>query len=308
MARLLTLCTLLLAVTAASAQSNSVQWIKDPVQAINLAKQLKRPLMVYVQASERYRDDQIDREHSRSFRNPVVVEKVHRNFVPLQLSRVRHRDKLEQFGFSQVANMEMTFVSPDGEILGRLSPQGIAQDESLLQKLSMITEIWGKKVYTTEVKPKLSDPETESKELIAALELVVQMRIKVAEQDVIKLLERPRLDARVRQSAYETLAELSTKPAVEKLLELAHGGDEKAAQALGKCTPIGAEFMLADLKADAAPFDYVTYKAITKICRISKPKSERFFENARQRLKDNELERVTKQVRVVVERWKVANE
>ncbi len=307
MARLLGLLSLLFATSFAPAQNNLIQWRRDPAAAIAEAQQAKRPLLVYVLASERYRDNQLDREQKRSFKDPRVMRRV-RNFIPLRLSRAQHRNILDQFGFSQQANMVMAFMTPEGEQLGRLSATGIAQADSLAQKLEMVYEAYGKKIFDEEVRPKFDNEKTKSNELRQALQLVSDYNIKAADKSVIALLERERLNATVRKAVYETLVALGTKTALDKLLELGQGGDEAAAKALQRCTPAAAELMLSHLKADAEPFDYLAYQTVTRICRVPKPKPERYFENSSQRLKEGEIQRVSEQVRAVAQRWKELND
>jgi hypothetical protein len=307
MVRMVILGGVLLSSAVALAQNNAINWRRDPGQAVAEAQRSFKPLMVFVLASERYRDDQIDREQKRSFRNPRVMKKAEK-FVPLRLSRAQHRQILHEFGLPEEANMIMSFVAPDGTVLGQISAQGIAQDESLLQKMSMIFDAYGRQLYEKEIKPVLTDEETKSGDLDKALTLVAHLEIGTADQDLLKLLERPRLATGTKRKVYELLALLSTKPAVDKLLELAAGGDALATGALEKCNPVAAEMMISELKADEEPFNYLVYEAVTKICRVPDPKPEPFFENSPAKEKQDEVERVKNIVRGVAQRWKAFNE
>ena len=136
------------------------------------------------------------------------------------------------------------------------------------------------------------------------MQFVGEYRITSAEKDALALLERPRLESAVRNAIYEALAELSTKDGVSKLLELARGGDNQAAKAIEKCTPAGAEVLIADLTPDAEPFDYAVYKAAAQICGIRNVKPQKYFENAKPRLKEEEVERVRGLVQDAAKRWK----
>jgi hypothetical protein len=307
MRRVAVLSLLLLSAVVVQAQNNAIQWRREPAQAVAEAKRVNRPILAYVLASERYRDDQLDREHKRSFRDKRVMRRAARDFVPLRLSRARHRDLLREFGFSEQANMEMSFVTPDGKIIGRISAMGIAQVDSLIQKMDMVFEEYAKRVYADQVKGVLSDSDAKVKDIQQALDLVYQMRMKFAISDLITLLGREDLSPALHNSICRTLAAFSTRAAVDKLLELAKAGDKVAAKELGNCTPVAAEFMLPTLKLDEEPFDYDVYEIITRICRIPKAKPERFFENAPTYMKKEELERVDQAVRAAAAAWKAAN-
>ena len=203
--------------------------------------------------------------------------------------------------------MEISFLTPDGEVLGTLSASGVTVD-SLSQKMSLVLVTWGNKIFESEVKPTLADENAKPDDLKQAVRLVSDFSISAADKSIIALLDRPRLDPSVRKAVLDTLPQLSTKDSVAKLLELARAGDAAATKALEQCTPVVAEALLKEMKADAVPFDYVVYKAVTQICKVPKPKPEKFFENSNQKLIDDELKRVTEVVAVAAQKWKAENE
>ncbi len=305
--RTIAICTVLVQAGLALAQNNAINWRRDPQQAVAEAQRTGLPIMAYVRASERYRDDQLDREHKRSFRDPRIMKKAEM-FVPLLMSRAQHRQILTQFGFSERANMVMSFVTPTGEQLGQISAQGIAQVESLSQKLTKVYQAYGQHLYKNEVKPRLDKKKLKPGEVKQALELVARFRIQAAEKDVIELLERDRVPASVQRYVYETLAILSSKDAVEKLIELAREDDKLARQALDKCNPVAAEMMLEGLKAEPGEFDFLLYEVVTTICRVPDTKPERWFENSNEHMLREEIDRVSNIVRTVAKRWKALNE
>jgi hypothetical protein len=267
MTRASAVLVLLLGAAPAFAQQDTIPWLTEPQQAVNEAKRSLRPLMVYVLASNKYRDDKLDHLQKAALEDPRVV-RLSRQFVPLRLSRSINRDVLGSFGLSESANMEMSFVTPDGPVLG-----------------------------DTEAKPPA---------LKRAVQLVGYFRLTAADQGLIELLDRPRLDRTLRGEVYDTLAALSTKTAIDKLFELAVAEDSRAAKALEKCTPLGAEHLLDQLSAD--DFNYGVYKTVTQACDIRNVKSAKFFENAKPRLKQEEVDRVTKLVREAAQRWKQQND
>jgi hypothetical protein len=286
-------------------QESPIPWRTDPQQAVREAQASKRPLMVYVLASTKDRDNDVEREQKQALSSPRVLRLAQR-FVPLRLSRSMHRDLLKGFGLPESANMMMSFVTPNGEVLGTLGAGGVAQVDSLAQKLAGAFDVYTKQLLDTEVKPKLANPEAKPAELKQALGLVQEFSIAAADEELIKLLERPRLDSSVRVMVCDTLAGLSTKTAINNLLELYRGGDASAAKALEKCTPAGAELLLSELNAEAEPFDYSLYKAVTQSCGIRNIKPARFFEKGSAKLKEQELDRIRKLVHDAAQRWKEA--
>jgi len=305
--RWLSAAVLVAVAQAAWAQNTSIQWRTDIRTAINEAKSSNRPLMVYLSGSERDDQSRLERDQRRAFKSARVMARAQR-FVPLKLSRSTHRNQLSDFGFTEHSEMEMRFVTSDGESLGSLGASGVAQESSLAQKLQAAYLDYGRKLYEKSLKATLEDENAKPNDLVSALQQVGQFTIQQADTTVIKLFDRQRLDANVRKTALETLATLSNKASVEKLLELARGGDKPAEKALEKCTPVAAEMIAANLKADAEPFDYLAYKTAGTICRVPQLKPERFFTNSNAKLKMDEVTRVVEQIKNVATRWKAENE
>lgn len=281
----------------------SVRWLAEPQQAVAEAQRSLRPLMVYVLASNKDRDPKLDHEQKRALADPQVIRLSNR-FVPLRLSRSMHQDVLSSFGLSERANMEMSFVTPDGQVLGNLSAGGVAQASSLANKLILVFQSYVKKLYDSSVKPVLENPESPPNDLRQAVQMAAAFHMTMADAALIELAEQPRLDATVRTAIYDTLASLSTKTAVQKLLAWARDGDARAANALGKCTPAGAEHLLDELSPEAEEVDYAVYKTVVGICNIRNIKPERFFVRGQPRLKQEEIERVTRLVRDAAQRWR----
>lgn len=295
--------TLWLGMGVAVAQESVIQWLTDPQPAIAEARRSYRPLMVYVLASSKDRDDKIENAQRAALADPRVTTLCQR-FVPLKLSRSQHRDILQDFGLPESANMMMSFVSPDGEKLGDLGASGVGQASSLAGKMRLVLQTYGKKLYDAEVKPALAKPDAKPDELKSALRMVTAFEMSAAEDSVLELLARPKLDAATKTLACEALAQLSSEKGVTGLLDLAHTGDKQAEKALEKCNPAGAEIMVAGLQKEGQPFDYVAYKAAAKICGIKNTKPEKYFETAKPQLRQQEIERVTRLVQEAAQRWK----
>jgi hypothetical protein len=292
---------------SAAAQSTDLPWRTDPQQAVAEAHQQDRPLLVYVLAGTKDRDDKLEQAHHRSFSDPRV-QRLAQRFIPLKLSRSVHRDVLKDFGLSESANMVISFVTPGGKVLGEISAGGIAQAESLAAKLAAVLQSFSETTYEDRLKPILESADAKAADVKAALRTIGELRITVAEQDLVKFLEREQLDPALRSAACETLAALSTKSAVGKLLDLSGAGDKAAAKALEKCTPVGAEYLWADLQPDATPFDYPLYKLITKICDVREAKPEKWFDTAKPKVRQDHLAKIEKLVHEAAKRWKEAND
>ncbi len=307
MTRVLTLLVVLAGLAGVVRAQPQIRWRTEPQQAVREAQANMRPLMVYVLAATRDRDDDVEREQRRSLADPRVLQ-MSQNFVPLRLSRSQHRDILAQFGLPQSANMIMSFVAPNGDQLGTISAAGIANTESLLEKLALVQRAYAGKIYDSEVKPVLENEDAKPADQRRALLLVRELRITDADQLIITMIEeRARLNTGIRKLAYEVLAALSTTESVNKLLDWAWDGDAVATKALERCTPVAAEQMMVELQADAEYFPYPVYQIVTKICNVPKPKREKFFEQAKKRLKEEELERVRNIVRQAAQQWRIAN-
>lgn len=287
----------------ALAQVGAIQWQTDPQQAVSQAERANLPLMVYVLGASSDRDNKIEREQRRALADERVVQ-LAQSFVPLRLSRSQHADVLADFGLDRTASMMMSFVTPKGERLGTLPADGVARADVLARKLVEVYLAYGRKLYTSEIKPVLENPGSKPNDLKTALRAVNEFHITAADQAVIALLERPKLSAELKKLACDALAGLSTKAAVEKLVESMRQGDKNAGRALENCTPEGADLLLAQLKADDANFDYPLYKIIAKICGHANTRPAKFFEGSDVKARTQELERLRQTVQEAVRQWR----
>ncbi len=297
----------LLCCAAAAAQTGDLGWRTDPQPAVAEAKRLNRPLMVYVLGSTRDRDEKLDDAQRRAL-SDARVQRLAQRFVPLKLSRSVHRDVLKDFGLSESANMMMSFVTPDGKSLGDLGAAGIAQADSLAAKMKLVLRAFAEALYQTELKPVLTSADAKPADVKHALQAVAEQRIIAAETDLVALLDREKPDPALRPAACEALAALSTKTAVTKLLDLSGAGDKAAAKALEKCTPAGAEHLLALLKPDDDPFDYPLYKIVTKLSGIREVKPQKWFDTAKPKARQEYFDKLDQLVRDTARAWKEAND
>jgi hypothetical protein len=313
MVRLTSSLLLLWGAAWASAQSGGgiIPWQSEPQRAIQMARSANRPLLVYVVPPVRERvkegSDKLENRQERAFKDLAVLKQA-RNFVPLKLMRGTYREANREFGFSEAAGYEIRFVTPDGHALGAVPSSDVAVAETLAKRIAAAWEEFIRNVYQTQVKPILDKKDATSAELKSALKLVSDFRIVAAEKDVIELLDRERLDAGTRTSIDETLATLSTKDAVAKLLDRARAGDASATKALDKMTPEGAVLLLPELNPGADKFDYFVYRVVTKVAGVKNVKPEKYFQASEAVHKAEEVQRVSDAVKAAAEKWKAQND
>ncbi len=282
-----------------------LQWLTDPQAAVQQARKTNRPIFAYVLAATRDRDDDVEAAQRKTLADPAVVRSASR-FVLLRLSRSQHRNVLADFGFSPAANMEASFIrlaAAKGEKIGDVSQSGLSNPDTLLQKLDMVFKEHRRLVYESDIRPVLEKADTKTAELKTALRGVIEFEISEADRSVIALLSREKLDPAVAAEAYEALAVMSTKPAIEKLADAADK-DAKAAKALESCNALGAEHMMEMVKPDAAAFRFEVYKAACKICGIKNMKEARWWDKANDKLKADEVNRVRELVRKAADRYR----
>jgi hypothetical protein len=300
---LLMLVGALLLVPQTAAQENTtIHWSLKVEEAVAQAQQAKRPLMFWVLGRSDSRDGRLERDQKRVFGDPLVVE-LSRRFVTVRLSRSRYRDLLEKWNLSPETNLEIVFVTPAGEKIDTLAPQGVARPDTFARKMTLVFRHYRQQMFELEIKPKLESEETSEQDLRTALKLIAEFLILSADESVIKLLEREPLTAEVRDDVYDTLAALSTPASVDKLLERATR-DHQASAALLRCTPDAAEQMLPALDGEDAELRLAVYHAVTRICRIRDVKNDRFWQGRIESLKQKEVERVRRIVTATAKRWR----
>lgn len=308
MPRMLAPAVILLgAATVALAQSGQgIIWQSNPQQAVALAQKANRPLLCYVLATTSDRAERLERDQRRALADSKVVS-LARRFVCVKISRVRHKEFLEPFHLRENASLEISFVAPTGEQLGSISGGGVAEADTLAEKLYRVFDFHRQKLFDRELRPVLENKDAKPNEIQAALQTVREFTIGGADATVAALLDRGDLDTKTTTRCYDVLAELSTKISVEKLMSLAESGDTKATKALSKCTPAAAEMMLESWITQEGLIRLELYQAMGKICRIKSLKSDKWWQNAKDYLKTKEIDRVTELVRKSAEAWKTEN-
>ncbi len=282
--------------------NRSISWTLDARAAVAEAQRSERPIMFWVLSAEGDRVDDVERDQKRAFSDATVVELSGR-YVPVRLSRSQHRDLLVRWGLSPSTNMEIVFTTPGGDKIDTLSPSGAANARSLAQKMALVYRQYRNQVFAKEIKPAFDAEDTQTKALLVGLKRVQNMLILDADQAVIKLLSNEKLDPSVKTAALETLAVLSTRASTKELLTRA-ATDPKSAKLLEKCTPMAAEQMLEALDGEDDGLRMAVYQAVSKVCGVSGVKPARFFEQAPERARADELRRVKQIVERTARAWR----
>jgi hypothetical protein len=290
--------------TAALAQSGGINWQRDVSAALNEARRTQRPLMFYIVGPTSDRPDS-EKDQRVAFRDPTVV-RLSQRFVACRLQRSQHRADLERWQISPNSNLDIVFVTPDGNRIDMISAGAAGNADSFSQKMHLVFDKHRNELFARELQPRLDDPETSVANLRTAIGVIDEFIITRADQALVRLLDRPGLSTQVRADAYKALATLSTSAAVNALFARA-ATDTAAAQALERCAPAAAEVLLPHVGGDDPAKHLLAYKAVMGICRISGPKPDRFWEGPNERVKADEIERVRSQATRTAERWKREN-
>lgn len=294
------------ALQTAEAQQ-TIQWRTDVPAAVATAKNKSLPLMFYVLGKNEDRDNNLDNAQKKAFTDPKVLQ-LSRRFVTVRLSRSAHRDVLQELRLPATMTQEIAFATPNGKVIDRISPSGVADPKTLADKMRMVFDAFRRDLFTREIQPELDKPDADPQRLLTALNVIRELNIVSADAALIRLTEREKLDKKVLFETYEVLAALSTKPAVEKLAELAIAEKPRAAEALGKITPAGAE-ILADKMVEAdGTVQIVVYDAICKVCKIGERKNIKWWERSENRLKNQEIEKTKQAAKEAAERWRATYE
>lgn len=302
----LTLTAILLTSSTATAQ-RKVSWTRDVQAAVAKSKQTKLPLMFLIEGDSRERDQRLDDERRKAMLDDRVVYAA-RRFIPVIVVRSdsRQQDLFRRLQVPASANMDVVFSTPDGEKIDTFS--ALHQPDTFAQKMTLVFNAYRDQFYKQELKGVIDDP-TNVANTIKALKFVEAFTIESADRDVVKLLEKASGNPRLKQQAMETLAALSTEPAVEALWKEALLGPGEsgraAAKALEKITPAAAERVMRQGFNSGDPRELVlAYNVVTAACSIKDAKPDRFWEGDNQRVQKQELERVTRIVENKAQRWR----
>lgn len=303
----------LAAAAVAQTSVQPVQWLNQPSAAEAAAKRSTRPILVYVSGDAESRASDLDREQQRVLRDPLVIEVINARFVPLRLARSSNiRATMEQLGLPFQLGQYMAVLPPEAfsspetsTKLALIQPMQIAQASALLTALTQAYHTYGDKLYADQIRPVFEAEEFKSQDVQRGLKVIEDLLITSADGAIIKLLEKHGDDKRLAKPCYDALAMLSTKAAAEHLWKQAKAGVREAQAALANLTPDAAEtLLLPELRADDAETRNSAYQALAKVFRLKPVRPARWWENAKEKMIADEIEKVSKQVQDDAQRWR----
>lgn len=304
---LLAIATGIVFCVTGSSALGQVNWTSDEAAALKQAKTQDRPLIIHFSADEgkkwqggrggdyRNKGNRVDmaREAVRkAFRDPRVA-KLAAHCVPVfaDIKDKRNSEIRKKLG-GQIRGNDVVFATPDLEKLEEINA-GQMNADAAFEVLERALAKWTAKLYARDVRPVLQDEEAPPAKLRAALQRlaeIVQVAPAGADQDVIALLGRDRLDGGVRGLAFDVLAKLSTEPAVHELMRQA----EKYApadKALRKCTRRSLKVLLTYLKDEQSHEFLRAYKTIAAITD-ARAQPDEFWKNASVEQRAAEINRI----------------
>lgn len=279
-----------------------VDWPNDVEGAIRTANQTKQPLMFWVVSRSGDREEDIEDEQKKAFRDPLVVQ-VAQRFSRAQLSRSRYSDLLEKWGLSSRTNLTVVFVTPEGEKIDVLAPGGVGNARAFAKKMTLVFRQYRTQLFNNELKPVLANEASSPRDLLTALQMIEGMIILEADDEVAKLLERENLPPKLEQRVYQVLAVLS-EPAGTKALFEAALSDPVAAKALESAMPSAASVLAEYIGDEDLDRHILAYRMAGKICDVDDVRPDRFWQGPNERVKQEEAERVKAAAKEAAQRWK----
>ena len=119
-------CSALNIASAQQAQPESIDWQDDAEAAVQMAKNDKRPLLVYVTAADCLHCRTMEK---RTWRNAAVVRAVEENYVPLRLTAEKHGKSIRQLNVQAFPTTILltSQIKIHNAAVGMLSPDELSQ-------------------------------------------------------------------------------------------------------------------------------------------------------------------------------------
>lgn len=291
---------------ATQSQNQRVRFSLQVEEGIQYAKKNNKPIMFYVRGSSGGDDDVEDyeRDHVRAFADPDVA-RLSKQFVCLQMSRSRYRSQLTEWGLSPRTNLNIVFTSSTGERIDEpLAASAVASPKTLAGKMQQNIKKWGGMLYKEKVEPAFSDEKANVRDIRDALKLIEEWRMEQAGTVVLELLDREKIDRTTRSAALKALAGIGSQAAIDRLIDLSLEKDREADKALAGASEGAIEPLLAHLGGEDLDKHVVAYTALTKICKISGAKSERFWQGSNTKVQIDEVNRVREAAEKDLNAWK----
>lgn len=300
-------------VVLAQYATRPIQWLNQPAQAGQQAQQTLKPILAWVPGDSESRETDLDRRQQRAMRHPIVVEVVNRYFIPLRFQRTTNViPVMNQLGLPVQYGQYMAVLPPDTFVpnsaatkIALIDPISLAEPNQLVGALMKARKAYGEKLYTDQIKPLFEQENPTPQDLNKALAIINNYTISPADEGILKLLESRADDRKFVKAAYDTLAETSTQRGVEYLWKQAQGGSKEALDALGNITPDMAEkVLLPQLRADDPQDRYLAYRALVKLFKFKPVRQEKWWENAREKQVEDELQTISQTVQSAAQQWR----
>lgn len=264
---------------ATAALAQQVQWGSDAKAGVSKARSAGLPLLFYVTESSQQSDNDLEQARDRALRDRVVSELIRTRFVPVRLPRSTQTAPLvEKLGGPTGYGGYLLASTADGQQLGIISPQIAADPKTLAGELVAVFRTFRARLFDTELRRTLTDPQAKLPAVRKSLDTIKRLAIPEADTAVVGVLSTTHgSNPQIQKLVYDTLATLSTDPAVTKLLELAPT-DKIAAGALEDITPLAAEALLNRVNFDDAVQTSLIYQTVAKVAKIKNRKNEKAWE------------------------------
>ncbi len=301
------LCICLLAVIPAFAQ-NPVQWSGSVPQSVSRAQEQSLPLLFWVsESADRGDDDDLRDAQEDSFRDRTVVAMIHKHFIPVRVSRnSRVIEEARQLGLPATIGLFAAVLSPDGKLLGEIGPGEIADPHAFAEKLAAIFTAYRDEFYQRVLRPLIENAESNKGQARLAAQTVWRLTILSADGDMVALAQLPNLSPTERSRLYNLLGSLGTRVCADFLLDLTTEGDKAAAAALAKAETGILEHLAADLptlQGEVTPRQRAAYTASARLCRLTAPRDDAWWDKATAEERAAELERLARRSASVLEYW-----
>lgn len=286
---------------------NPIQWMSDPQEAVEVARNEHRPLLVWVPPNSDDYSSELDQLQRDSFRNDQVNAVVAARYVPLRLTRSnQHMQWMAQLGAPGNYGMYLAVITPHGKLIGVIEPTQTVDTPKFVQALISYFNQYRTQLYNDDIAPILSAPgEGDVPKLGPALRTIREFDIGAADTALIQLLNRPRLPQERKHEILMTLADLSTGAALKYLVTSA-GSDRFAAEALEHITPAGAAILAQHLVSDDSDLNWLLYETICRVDRIQPRKIREFWKNRPADEKQMEIDRIRRIADQTARRWELA--
>jgi hypothetical protein len=241
---------------------------------------------------ERQKGNHVDHTREavrRAIRNEDVAALVNRAFVPVAADFKLTRPLQRQLGGGIQAN-QVVIARPDLTVLDKLDVGRASNSTKLLEALEKSLAAWMGEIYARDVAPVLRDAEASPQKIKKALASALRFGVDEADEDVIALLGRERLDSGVRVAAFGALAKLSTDDAVRELMRQAES-QPVAFKELQKCHPRALPTLVTYLDGEPVPEFLRAYRATCIVAR-ARPKPDAFWPSASAEEREKEVERI----------------